>query len=113
MKIKITYIIFNIFLSQICLAQWQGQGTEEDPFHIYNLEDLHLIKENEINFDSYVDIHFNLMNDIDDALSSRIANYFYGYFHGKGHYISLGVDEETQYSDYFIWNVYGTIDSLS
>ena len=107
-----TIILFSCFsFSQE--NPWQGSGTEEDPFRIYNLNDLHLIKENEESFNGYAGIHFNLMNDIDDVLSFKIASSFRGYFHGKGHYITLGLDEETQYSDYFIESVYGTIDSLS
>ena len=107
-----TIILFSCFsFSQE--HPWQGSGTEEDPFRIYNLNDLHLIKENEESFNGYAGIHFNLMNDIDDVLSFNIASNFRGYFHGKGHYITLGIDEETQLSDYFISQVYGTIDSLS
>ncbi len=113
MKIKFIITILYVFFSQLCLAQWQGSGTEEDPFRIYNLNDLLLIKENEESFNGYAGIHFNLMNDIDDVLSFNIASSFRGYFHGKGHFLTLGLDEETQYSDYFIDDVYGTIDSLS
>ncbi|NLP20188.1 MAG: hypothetical protein GX378_05430, partial [Bacteroidales bacterium] len=79
-----TIILFSCFsFSQE--HPWQGSGTEEDPFRIYNLNDLHLIKENEESFNGYAGIHFNLMNDIDDVLSFNIASNFRGYFHGKGH----------------------------
>ncbi|MDI9535943.1 MAG: hypothetical protein QM212_08175, partial [Bacteroidota bacterium] len=80
MKIKFIITILYVFFSQLCLAQWQGSGTEEDPFCIYNLNDLHLIKENEESFNGYAGIHFNLMNDIDDVLSFNIASNFRGYF---------------------------------
>ncbi len=119
MKKTISIITFLFIFSSLGLfAQWQGAGTEENPFKIYSVEDLNLINTNEVNFNSYSDIHFELMNNIDDTLYTGLGDDFYGYFHGKGHYITLGFSDTTTSTVIDVRNVlftelFGTIDSLT
>ena len=114
MKNTISIItLLLIFSSPSLFAQWEGAGTEENPFKIYSVEDLNLINTNELNFNSYSDIHFELMNNIDDTLYTKLGDEFYGYFHGKGHYITLGFNDTIPSNNMLFRNIYGTIDSLT
>jgi hypothetical protein len=96
MKNTISIItLLLIFSSPSLFAQWEGAGTEENPFKIYSVEDLSLMNTNEVAFNSYIDTHFELMNSIDDTLYTKLGEDFYGYFHGKGHYTTLGFNDTT------------------
>jgi|LSQX01.1.fsa_nt_gb hypothetical protein len=108
-----TITLLLVFSSLSLFAQWEGAGTEENPFKIYSVEDLNLINTNELNFNSYSDIHFELMNNIDDTLYTKLGDEFYGYFHGKGHYITLGFNDTIPSNNMLFRNIYGTIDSLT
>ena len=111
--LTVTMLLF----SQVLLAQWQGAGTAQNPFKIYNVNDLNLINSNETAFNSYQGIHFELMNDINDTLFYKLGTNFRGYFHGKNHYITLGFKEQPvslMVSENVLFDkLYGTVDSLT
>ena len=112
-----TLLFLLIFSSLGLFAQWEGSGTEENPYRIYTVQDLNLINTNEVNFNSYNNIHFELMNNIDDTLYTKLGDEFCGYFHGKGHYITLGFNDTTStmsdMKNVLFIELYGTIDSLT
>ncbi|MGI6321174.1 MAG: T9SS type A sorting domain-containing protein [Bacteroidales bacterium] len=113
----IILLFLLVFSSLSLFAQWEGAGTEDNPYKIYSVEDLNFISTNEANFNSYSDIHFELMTNIDDTLYTKLGEEFYGYFHGKGHYITLGFNDSinlvNEYKNVLFKDLYGTIDSLT
>ena len=108
-----------LFLPLGVSAQWAGAGTEQNPYQIYTIQDLEDINTNETAYNSYQNIHFELMNNITDTLRDKLSDKFYGYFHGKGYYITLGINNTNPPSlgvysyGILIDEVYGTIDSLT
>ncbi|HQB21994.1 MAG TPA: T9SS type A sorting domain-containing protein [Bacteroidales bacterium] len=121
-----TIILFSCFsFSQE--HPWQGEGTVENPFKIFTIDDLNTIRQYEndplyyflvddesIHIPvSYYNMHFELMNNIDDSLTHRLCNDFGGHFHGKGHYIRLNYNTPSGETGEFIGSVLcGSIDSL-
>ncbi|MGI6320004.1 MAG: T9SS type A sorting domain-containing protein [Bacteroidales bacterium] len=125
MKKTISIITFLFIFSSLGLfAQWQGAGTEENPFKIFTVDDLNAIREQEDNplYSAlgpfgynvpYTNIHFELMNNIEDSLTQKLCSKFGGHFHGKGHFISLNFNNSDYYLNNLIGEVIGgTIDSL-
>ena len=114
MKKTIVTIFLTIFIqTNFLYSQWQGSGTEQDPYKIFTLADLDSIRTNEINFNSYQDIHFELQNDITDSVTESIAGEFHGYFHGKGHTIFLNLIDTNISNNHFMFNLYGYVDSIT
>ena len=113
---QIFICLFTLILSFLPFAvsaQWTGAGTEQDPFKIYSVTDLEAMAPNETAFNYYENIHFELMNDINDSLRISLCNDFGGYLHGKGHSIILGMNNISVNDNSIIsGNLYGTIDSL-
>ena len=121
-------LVFTIILfSYFSFSQehpWQGEGTVENPFKIFTVDDLNAIREQEDNplYSAlgpfgynvpYTNIHFELMNNIEDSLTQRLCLNFGGNIHGKGHYISLNFNNSDYYLNNLIGEVIGgTIDSL-
>ena len=118
-----------LLFSQAAFAQhpWAGAGTAQDPFRIYTLADLNAIltHQSDVAYTGlhdcgfgypipYSDIHFELMNNIDEPLMQPIcSDVFSGYFHGKGYNITLGFNDEDPYNNTFIGNLIGTVDSVT
>jgi hypothetical protein len=114
MKKTIVTIFLAIFMqTNILHAQWQGAGTQQDPYKIFTLADLDSIRTNEANFSSYQNIHFELQNDITDSVTESIAGEFHGYFHGKGHVICLNLIDTDFSNNNFIYSLYGYVDSIT
>ena len=114
MKKTIVTIFLTIFIqTNFLYSQWLGSGTEQDPYKIFTLADLDSIRTNEINFNSYQDIHFELQNDITDSVTESIAGEFHGYFHGKGHTIFLNLIDTNISNNHFMFNLYGYVDSIT
>src|SRR5574344_264664 len=112
MKKIIIIILFAIFIqTDIIYAQWQGSGTQQDPYKIFTLADLDSIRTNHINYNYYQNIHFELHNDINDSVTETIAGDFYGNFHGKGHTIYLNIIDIN--NNNFIVNLHGYMDSIT
>src|SRR5690554_4038326 len=121
-------LVFTIILfSHFSFSQehpWQGEGTEENPFKIFTVDDLNAIREQEDNplysalgpfggYVPYTNIHFELMNNIEDSLTQRLCLSFGGNIHGKGHYISLNFNNSDYNLNCLIGHVEGgKIDSL-
>ena len=121
-------LVFTIILfSHFSFSQehpWQGEGTEENPFKIFTVDDLNAIREQEDNplysaegpfggYVPYTNIHFELMNNIEDSLTQKLCSKFGGHFHGKGHYISLNFNNSDYNLNCLIGHVEGgKIDSL-
>ena len=119
---KKIYIIITILLlfSQALFSQWTGSGTEQDPFKIYTVEDLENITTHQYDSEyldyirnSYTDIHFELMNDIESPLTHILCEYFHGYFHGKGHFITLEFNSPNLDDNILLLDLGGTMDSLT
>ena len=106
----ITVVLSMLF--QPTYAQWTGLGTAQDPYQIYTVADLESIRTNEIAYNNYDNIHFELMNDINDSLTTYFATDFYGYFHGKGHYITLDFNNAYYTDNTLIQILSGAVDSL-
>lgn len=114
MKKTVITIFLAIFMqTNILHAQWQGAGTQQDPYKIFTLADLDSIRTNEANFSSYQNIHFELQNDITDSVTESIAGEFHGYFHGKGHVICLNLIDTDFSNNNFIYSLYGYVDSIT
>lgn len=114
MKKKFVTIFLAIFIhTNILYSQWQGSGTEQDPYKIFTLADLDSIRTNEIIFNSYQDIHFELQNDILDPVTESIAGEFHGCFHGKGYTIFLNLIDTNISNNHFIFNLFGYVDSIT
>ncbi|NLN74622.1 MAG: T9SS type A sorting domain-containing protein, partial [Bacteroidales bacterium] len=79
---------------------------------IFTLADLDSIRTNQINFDCYQNIHFELQNDINDSVTESIGG-FCGYFHGKGHTIHLNLIDTDISNNNFISNLSGYMDSIT
>ena len=110
---KTLFLTVTILLfSQVLLAQWNGAGTEQDPYKIYTIEDLELITANQADFNFYQNIHFALMNNIEEPLTYQLCNAFKGYFHGKGHFITLDFHDEDYEENILVYSLHGTVDSL-
>ncbi|MDR2652343.1 MAG: T9SS type A sorting domain-containing protein [Prevotellaceae bacterium] len=105
-------IITLLLYSQAVFARWQGAGTAQSPYKIYTLADLEAISANEGSFHYYENIHFELMNDVNDSLRMPLCSGFKGYFHGKGHCITLAMNNVDNSNNCVINTLHGTIDSL-
>lgn len=84
--ITITIIIFSFFSHPLWAADLTGTGTNDDPYLIYNADDLQKVSSN-------VAAHYKLMADIDlkNVLVKSIGTLtipFTGVFDGNGHIIS-------------------------
>jgi len=129
MKTIIYLIISLLLFSQTLFAQhpWQGEGTEQEPFKIYTIEDLENITnyqmdENYCRWEngthkSYTNRHFRLMNNITDPLTATLCYSFDGYFHGNEKFITLDftvtLPAIEAFNAYLIGWLYGTVDSLT
>ncbi|NLA23960.1 MAG: hypothetical protein GX879_03240, partial [Bacteroidales bacterium] len=105
-----------LFLSLNSIAQWQGSGSEEDPYQIHTKADILAMTE-AINSSgaSYLEgIHFALMDDIEEALTAKIGANFKGYLHGRGHYMNLELhDENNYYNNVLFYSFSGYMDSIT
>lgn len=113
MKKLLSTTFFILLFVSVVFGQWQGSGTQQDPYKIFTLEDLEAIRVNEIDFNYYPNIHFELQNDINDSVSERIAEGFYGYFHGKGFAICLNLVDTYFSNNNFISELHGYMDSIT
>ena len=111
-KINVITLFAIIMQTNISFAQWQGAGTQQDPYKIFTLADLDSIRTNQINFDCYQNIHFELQNDINDSVTESIGG-FSGYFHGKGHTIHLNLIDTDISNNNFIYDLSGYMDSIT
>jgi len=128
---KYFYLIITLLLySQAIFSQWQGAGTAQDPFRIYTVTDLENITNHQYDSDytqamsspltpliSYTGVHFKLMNDIEEPLTKRLCFNFAGHLHGKGHSVTLNLNNELDpdsiLNSTFIAELFGSVDSLT
>ncbi|QGY44467.1 T9SS type A sorting domain-containing protein [Maribellus comscasis] len=116
--VKDSYKIIVKYKKKLEVISLQGSGTTADPFQIWNLEDLNLVRE-------FLDSHFILMNDLDFSGSAWCADSsasgwepistFTGSFNGNGHTISnLYINRDSSDSIGLFGRLSGAkIDSLS
>ena len=98
-------------------AQLTGSGTEEDPYMIYDADDLNEIRD----YVGVTNIYFKLANDIDLSAYSEGEGWepigtsgapFKGIFDGNGHTIcNLKINRTTDYVGLFGYNS-GTIKNV-
>ena len=75
------------------VGTWAGSGTQSSPYQICTLDDLKLLAENVNQGNNYYNVHFRMMNDIDNAGEDYTpigtqTNPFEGTFDGYGYTIS-------------------------
>ncbi len=94
------------------IISFEGMGTMEEPYLIYNLRELKLAIEKSNSYSSYESAYFKLCADIDcggEALGSMYSKYtFEGVFDGDGHTIS-----NAKLSGSFIENISGELKNLT
>lgn len=130
-KIKTHLRIFTLLIvlmvgsMGIAYAQWDGTGTEEDPFLIKTVDDLALLSSNisSANGVHYEGEHFRLENDLDlnvepwntgegwAPIGLNTTRYFGGHFDGNGHVVrNLYMNvEKTGFYDQYFGGLFGAI----
>ena len=87
----VAFIILTNYNSTV-KANWQGTGSETDPFLIWNKNDLEALADSVNNGYFWSrDKHFKLMNDITEPVRTVIG-YFLGVFDGNNKKINLAIN---------------------
>jgi len=121
---KIVFCTILLLLVTFSYAQFGGgTGTIIDPYKIYSKSHLEELHNGLISGNSFTNIYFDLMNDINDSLRLPIGKNeapFNGHFYGNGHNIVLAIDLrdsiQYSYSEYCLFpklNASSYLDSLS
>lgn len=123
-----TLLLAVIFLSgsTMTYAQWEGSGTEEEPFLIKTVDDLALLSANS-KTERYAGQYFRLENDLDlnvapwntgegwDPIGPNTTIYFGGFFDGNGHIIrNLYINfKKTDFYNQYFGGLFGAISDGS
>jgi len=86
------------------LAQWNGGGTWNDPFQIYDVSDLELLADEIDAGISFQGVYFRVMNDIPGPVTRMIGfpgSCFKGYIWGDNHKITVEIESDEQYVGLF------------
>jgi hypothetical protein len=94
-----------------------GNGSEQNPFQIYNITHLQQLATNVNNGNNYYGMYFILLNDIDDSLRTCIGNFYHqfsGSFDGQNFKIMLAINLYSgMYIGLFGYTEYANISNLS
>jgi len=106
MKKLLNLVLLLFVINVTILAQFQGQGTELDPYKIYKKEDLEKLSDllkDDNTYNQFYNKHYKLMNNIRDSVRTVIGRnrWFEGVFNGQGFKITLAINQLDSVGLYF------------
>ena len=94
--------------------EWDGTGTEDDPWLISNVDEWLLLADRVINGNNYSDKFFKMTNDI--SITSMVGYSsnatFNGTFDGDGHTLTINLREYSEFAAPFAYTYGATIKNL-
>ena len=98
--------------------EWEGSGTEDDPWLISNVDEWLLLADRVKNGNNYSDKFFKMTDDISiadmvgDKTGSNSYATFNGTFDGDGHTLTVNLDEYFEFAAPFAYTYGATIKNL-